>query len=152
MIARLINAFLIGVGFVSIIDFLLFIGLKINYFDAYKIKEYFNTIFIDNQNFYLLLPLSLIVGYLLFYSQFSKLFMRVYLVVLCLSFLSIYEPIGKELGHQIFLEENLRFKVGETTFSADLLYKGRSKTYLYRKDIDKFVVLSNEELEYLTTF
>jgi len=51
MIARLLNAFLIGVGFVSIIDFLLFIGLKINYFDAYKIKEYFNTIFIDNQNF-----------------------------------------------------------------------------------------------------
>lgn len=152
MIARVINAFLMGIAFVSIIDFLIFIGLKINYFDLYGVKEYFNVIFIDNQNFYILLPLSLVVGYLLLYSGFAKFFIRVYLVALLVSITALYKPVGKEIGKQAFLKENLRFKVGKTTFSADLLYKARDYTYLYRKDLAKTIKLKNEELKYLTIF
>lgn len=152
MITRIINAFLLGMAFVLIVDSLIFIGFKINFFDLYGIKEYFNIIFIDNQNFYIILPLCLVVGYLLIYSGYSKFFIRTYIVVVLLSAFSIYEPVGKELGKFFFMKENMRFKVGSTAFNADLLYKGRVYTYLYRKDISKVVKLKKEEVKVLTTF
>jgi hypothetical protein len=149
MIPRALNAFFLGLAFVSIIDFLLFISFKINYFDAYNIKEYFNVIFIDNQNFSFLLPLSFVVGYLLFYTPFSKIFLRIYILVVLLSLLSLYEPIGKEISKQFFFKEDMYFQVGQTTFMADLLYKGRNFTYLFRKDLQKVVKLKNSELKSL---
>jgi hypothetical protein len=149
MIARVLNALFLGIAFVSIVDFLLFISFKINYFDVYGIKEYFNIIFVDNQNFYLLGVLALIVGYLLFYTPFSKIFLRVYILVVALSFISLYEPIGKELSKQFFLDQNIIFKVGNTTFQADLLYQGRNFTYLFRKDLNKTVKIKNNELTIL---
>lgn len=148
MIAKIFNAFLMGIGFVSIIDFLIFISFKINYFDFYEIKEYFNIIFIDNQNFALLLPLSLVVGYLMLYTK--KIFLKLYIVVVLASVISLYAPIGTTLAQSFFMQENLRFKVGSTIFSADLLYKGRSYTYLYRKDLQKTVKLKNSEITFLT--
>jgi hypothetical protein len=150
MIARLVNAFLIGLAFVAILDFLFFIGLKINYFDFYVIKEYFNVLFIDNQNFYILLPLSLLVGYLVLYSGFSKIFIRFYLICIFLSAATIYEPIGLMAGEKIFLKENLRLKLGTTVFSADLLYSSRVYVYLYRKDLSKTIKLKRDEVTILT--
>lgn len=149
MIPRVFNAFFLGLAFVSIIDFLLFISFKINYFDVYNIKEYFNVIFIDNQNFSLLLPLCLVVGYLLFYTPFSKFFLRLYIVVVVLAFLSLYEPIGKEISKQFFFKKDMHFQVGKTVFMADLLYKGRNFTYLFRRDLHKVVKLKNSELKSL---
>lgn len=63
---------------------------------------------------------------------------------------TIYEPIGMMAGEKIFLKENLRFKLGSTTFSADLLYTSRDKIYLYRNDLDKVVKLEKEEVTLLT--
>lgn len=146
MIARVLNTFFLGIAFVSIVDFLLFISFKINYFDVYGIKEYFNIIFVDNQNFYFLSIFSLIVGYLLFYAPFSKIFLRIYIFIVALSFISLYEPIGTELSKQFFLKPNLSFQVGSTRFQADLLYQGRNFTYLFRKDLNKTVKLKNSDL------
>lgn len=152
MISKLLNAFLMGFAFVAILDFLFFIGLKINYFDLHGIKEYFNILFIDNQNFYLLLPFGFVCGYLILYSGFSKFFIKLYLVAIFLSAATIYEPIGLMVGNKMFLGENMRFKLGTTTFSADLLYTGRDKIYLYRKDIAKMIALPKDEIVILTPF
>ncbi len=150
MIARFTNAFLMGVAFIAILDFLFFIGLKINYIDFYMIKEYFNIFFIDNQNFYILLPLGFIVGYLILYSGYAKFFIRVYLLAIFLSAATIYQPIGKLVGEKIFLKENMRFKLGSTTFSADHLYTSRQSIFLYRKDLSKTIKLESAEVTVLT--
>lgn len=152
MINRLFNSFFLGLAFVSILDFLYFIGLKLHYFDLYKIDEYFNIIFVDNQNFYILLPLSLVVGYLLIYSQYSKVFMRIYLVCILIFCAMIYEPVGKAVSENILLTENQRFKFGSTVFSGDLLYTGRKNIYIYRKDLLKTVKLSKNEVTILTAY
>ncbi len=143
------NSFFMGIIFVSILDFLCFIGLKINYFDYYGIKEYFNIIFIDNQNFYLLLPISFMLGYLLLYNKFSKFFLKIYISVIIISSLSLYQPIGKKFGEFIFKESNKTFKLGSTTFSGDKLYEGRKFIYIYRSNLKKVIKLQKSEL---TTF
>ncbi|WP_458700773.1 isoleucyl-tRNA synthetase [Sulfurospirillum sp. 1307] len=144
----IVNSFFMGIIFVSILDFLYFIGLKINYFDFYGISEYFNIIFVDNQNFYMLLPLSFVVGYLLLYSAFSKFFFKIYLVVLIASLFTLYAPVGKAFGDMIFKQENQQVKVGSTLFEADVLYMGRSFVYMYRKDIDKTIKLKVDEVTF----
>jgi len=152
MIIRLFNSFIMGFVFVSILDFMYFIGLKLNYFDLYKIDEYFNILFVDNQNFYILIPMFFIVGYLLMHSYFSKFFMKAYMVIILLSSLTLYEPIGKNFGENIFMVENQRLKLGTTTFSGDILYTGRDYIYIYRRDLEKTVKLSKNEIINLTVF
>lgn len=152
MISRILNSLIMGLVFVSILDFLYFIGLKLNYFDLYKINEYFNILFVDNQNFYILLPLALLVGYLLLYSAYAKVLMKVYLFVILLSFTTLYEPIGKAFGENIFMIENQRLKLGSTTFDGDILYEGRKYIYIYRKELVKTVKLEKTSIKNLTTF
>lgn len=150
MIMRLFNSLIMGLVFVSILDFLYFIGLKLNYFDFYKIDEYFNVLFVDNQNFYILIPLAVVVGYLLIHSPISKLLMKVYVVVILLSSTTLYAPIGKAFGKYIFMQENQRLKLGSTTFDGDILYEGRKDIYIYRKSLTKTVKLPKNEVKNIT--
>lgn len=145
MIYRIFNSFFIGIAFVSLLDFLYFIGIKLNYFDFYKITEYFNVIFVDNQNFYLLILSSFVVGYLTLYSKFSKLFTRLYIIVIFLSASSIYQPIGRYFGESEFMQKDQTFIVGTIKFQGNLLYKGRKYTYIYRNDLSKTIKLLNTE-------
>jgi hypothetical protein len=142
-----LNSFFIGIAFVSLIDFLYFIGIKLNYFDIYKIKEYFNIIFIDNQNFYILIPTIFLVGYLVLYCKFSRFFMRVYVLVVLLALSSIYEPVGNYFGKLQFMRENLNFRVGAIKFSGDLLYSSRDSLYIYRKDMLKTVKILKKDIK-----
>ncbi|MFK5881656.1 MAG: isoleucyl-tRNA synthetase [Sulfurospirillum sp.] len=147
MIYRIFNSFFMGIAFVSLIDFLYFIGIKLNYFDFYKITEYFNIIFIDNQNFYFIIPSFFIVGYLVLYCRFSKIFIRIYILTIVLAFASIYEPVGHYFGKLEFMKENLSFQVGAIKFKGDLLYVGRRYIYIYRKDILKTVKILKKDLK-----
>ena len=147
MIYKIFNSFFLGIAFVSLIDFLYFIGIKLNYFDYYRIHEYFNVIFIDNQNFYLLIPGFFITGYLILYSKFTKFFTRLYLLVIILGLSCIYQPIGKYLGEMQFMSPNRVFMVGATKFDGDELYEGRKYIYIYRKDLSKTVKIIKTEVK-----
>ncbi len=147
MIYRIFNSFFIGIAFVSLLDFLYFIGVKLNYFDFYKITEYFNIIFVDNQNFYLLILSCFVVGYLTLYSKFSKIFTRIYIVTIFLAASSIYEPVGHYFGELQFMQKNQKFTLGAIKFQGDILYKGRNYTYIYRNDLSKTIRLANSEVK-----
>ncbi len=147
MINRIWGSLFMGLIFISILDFLYFIGLKLNYFDFYKIDVYFNVLFYDNQNFYILIPLALIVGYMLMYSSLAKSFMKAYIIIIILSTSTLYEPIGKSLGETLFQKDNQRFKFGSTTFSGATLYDGRTNIYIYRKELTKTVKLDKNKVK-----
>ena len=48
--SKLVQAFLSGAFFTFFLDFFLFLGMKLNYIDYYKIDLYYNPFFADNQN------------------------------------------------------------------------------------------------------
>ncbi len=146
MISKVINSFLLGLIFVLLLDFLLFIGIKINYIDIYNIKVYYNPLFVDNQPYIILFVLSIVFGYFISNKKSLKIFTYIYIMLIVISLSTFYEPIGKSLGQLLFKKDNISFKVGKISFNGDLLYKGRKYTYIYRKDINKVIKLSSNEL------
>jgi len=146
MIAKIINSFFLGLIFVLLLDFLLFIGIKINYIDFYNIKVYYNVLFVDNQSYILLFVLSIFFGYLISNKKSIRVFAYIYIFLIFITLLALYAPIGKSLGEMLFEKNNLSFKVGKIAFKGDLLYKGRKQTFIYRKDINKVIKLSNKDL------
>ena len=85
MIYKVINGFVFGLALVLMIDFLIFIGLKLHYFDALNIKEYFNIYFFDNQPFALVGLSALLLGKAMLYAPLYRWVQGVYLVLLIAS-------------------------------------------------------------------
>ena len=146
MIFRLINAFGIGLALVLLPDFIFFIGLKLHYFEYYKITEYFNVYFFDHQIFWLLGFVALSFGYLMLYTPFRKVVEVLYLFVLALSFLTLYAPVGQRAGEALFMKKDQRFRLGNTSFTGDMLYEGRKIVYINRQGIEPTVKLLKEEV------
>lgn len=146
MISKIINSFFLGLIFVLLLDFLIFIGIKINYIDFYNIKVYYNVLFVDNQSYILFFVLSAFFGYLISNKKSTRVFAYIYIFLVFVALSTLYSPIGKSLGELLFQKNSLSFKVGKITFKGDLLYRGRKQTYIYRKDINKVIKLSNKDL------
>lgn len=146
MIFKIVNSLIIGLALVLMLDFLFFIGIKINYFDLYGIKEYYNVIFFDNQNFTAIILLSLVFGYLMLYSSVKKLFDTVYIALVLVFLSTLYEPVGKGVAKVIFTKKEMTFKLGSTTFTGDMLYEGREYIYIKRASIDKTIKIKKDEL------
>lgn len=145
MIYKIINAFVFGLALILMIDFLLFIGLKIHYFDALNIQEYFNIYFFDNQPFIIVGASSLVLGFFMLYSPIFRIVQGFYLIFLLLSAGALYEPVGRSMGEKFFLEPNVDFKVGKINFKADILYEGRHHYHVKRKEIEKTIMLSKKD-------
>jgi hypothetical protein len=148
MISKFIGSSLFGLILILLLDFLIFIGIKINYIDFYHMKEYYNVLFVDHQSYILLGILSIIFGYFILKKSSSKIFTIFYIILVFLSLLTFYKPIGHSIAQFMFRKDNISFKVGSINFKGDLLYKGRRNTYIYRKDINKVIRLKNSELFY----
>ena len=131
--SRVFNAFLFGFIFLFMIDFIIFVGLKINYFELLKIGEYFNAYFIDSQPWLFLLIASPILGYFMLYFKLMRYVQLGYMIVLVGSTLTFAEPIGKDLGYLLFLKKDVELKAGANEFKADILYEGRKYMYIIRE-------------------
>lgn len=130
MAARWFNASLFGFLFLLFLDFILFVGLKLNYFDAYGIDEYFNTLFADNQPWWLLLILSPLLGYAMLYLRHWKLFDKLYLILFLLTATTFYPPVGKKVGEMLFMKHNQTVQLYGKTTKVDILYRARDGIYL----------------------
>jgi hypothetical protein len=145
MIYKLINAFIFGLAMVLMVDFFIFIGLKLHYFDALGIGEYFNVYFFDNQPFALVGICALLLGGTMLYTPLYRWVQAFYLIVLIASLSALYQPIGSLLGEKIFVQKDIQFLVGSQKFSADLLYEGRYHYYIKRNGIDRVIKISKKD-------
>ncbi len=148
MAAKIFNALLLGMIFVLVLDFLLFGGLKINYFDHYGIKEYFNTIFADNQSLLLLLAAGFLFGYAMLYLRGSAVFDRIYLVLILLFASTFYPPVGRAVGEMLFVEKNRELRLYDTNITADILYEGRETLYIKKPGQTKATAVSKRWVVY----
>ena len=148
MIYKIVNGFILGLALTLMVDFLVFIGLKLHYFDALKITEYFNIYFFDHQSFVLLGISALFFGIGVLYTPFAKLFWWGYLVFLGVSSLALMEPVGRSLGEAFFLQENQQFQVGNVRFVGDLLYEGRHAIYVKRPEIEHTIRIVKSDVRW----
>ena len=148
MIFGFFNSFLFGVILISLIDFIIFLFLKINFFNALDIDEYFNDIFVQNHNFYMILLATIPVGYLFIYSPIKKLFEKIYLLVIIIATFGFYPQIGMQIGSYFFLQKEKTITLGSTTFVADILYIGKNHIYLKRAQIEKTIKIEKNLVTY----
>ncbi|WP_069637809.1 hypothetical protein [Campylobacter pinnipediorum] len=131
---KLINSFCAGLLLSLAILFTIFVGIKINYFNYYAINEFFNVIFVDNINFYILLPISTALGYLLLYFRFKKIIIAFYLICLIVCVCSWSEHIGKQIGEFLFMSEPyekiITYNNETKKIKLITMYEGRDKVYL----------------------
>jgi hypothetical protein len=133
MVVKLFNALFFGAVFVLLLDFLIFVGLKLNYFDYYGIDIYFNTLFADNQQWLFLFIAAIMLGYAMLYLRGNAFFDRIYILLVLLSALTFYPPIGKALGERLFMQKDRKVTLLGKPMRVDILYVGRDRIYLKKR-------------------
>jgi hypothetical protein len=132
---KVINVFIIGIILLLIPDFLIFAGLKANYFDYYGIGEFYNRIFVDNNNFMLLYIGAPIVGFFFLYSPVARYFGYFYIVVILLSLIVIIDKdSGLQLGEKFFFEKNRTIRYDQKEYVVDIYYQNEKYYYIKRSE------------------
>ncbi len=149
MFARVFNALIFGSIFILLLDFLLFVGLKINYFDHYGIDEYFNTIFVDNQPYIVLFLLSIGLGYAMLYLKKRRVYDRIYILLVLIFATTFYQPVAEVVGSFLFAQKNQQLQVLDENVTIDILYRGRQSIYLKKPDLSRAVKYKYSEVKIL---
>lgn len=144
--SKIFQALLTGIFITFIFDFFIFLGLKINYIDFYKVDIYYNIFFIDNQNIFLYLLSSLFFGFVVIYLNASKTKTLLVIFFFLLSLSTLMPSLGKAFGERIFMQKNQVFKSKRYTFTGDIYYSGRSDITFYDYELQKTILLKKEEL------
>ena len=144
--SKLVQAFLSGAFFTFFLDFFLFLGIKLNYIDFYKIDLYYNILFADNQNIFVYLFFTLLFGFLITYIKNTKLGIIIIGGLLLLSLTTLIAPIGHQVGSMILQVDNVRFHDSKHTYKGDVYYNGREQITLYEYDLQKIIILNKKDL------
>jgi len=145
--SKVFQAFLTGIFFTFILDFFIFLGIKENYIDFYKIDLYYNILFADNQNIFIYLIVSAIIGYIIVYIDNNKLSVIVIGTLFSIASLTLIPSIGKSLGATLFVNKNITFYDSIHTYNGDIYYNGRDKITFYDYELQKIITLNKKELK-----
>ena len=144
--SKLIQAMLAGALFTFILDFFLFLGIKLHYIDFYNIDVYYNILFADNQNIFIYLILSIIFGFMIIYAN-NKLSVITAVIVFLLSLSTLISPIGHFMGELILMEKNVQLNDEKHHYIGDIYYNGRDTITFYDREIDKIIILEKNKLK-----
>lgn len=147
--SKIINTFIVGLVLFFMLDALFVVALKLNYFNYYNIQIFYNILFIDIQNYFIVIFASFLVGIIFIYDPKDKFFLLLYFFSLLAVFSMFFEDIGRKVGESIFMSEELKLKYHSTTFEGHITYSGRENIYIYRSDINKNIKFKTGEIEIL---
>jgi len=145
--SKFFQAFLTGIFFTFILDFFIFLGIKLNYIDFYEIDLYYNILFADNQCFILYAIVSAIIGYVVIYVNDNKNSAIVLGVLLFTTTLTLIPPVGYKLGEMMLMQKNSTLQDERHTYVGDIYYDGRSRVTFYDYNLKKVINLDKTRLK-----
>jgi len=145
--SKFFQALLTGIFFTFILDFFIFLGIKMNYIDRYEIDLYYNILFADNQCFILYAVFSAIIGYIVIYVNNNRRSAIVLGTLFATVALTLIPPIGNALGELIFMKKNVSLKGKIHTYTGDVYYDGRETITLYEYELQKVIILDKNRLK-----
>jgi len=145
--SKFFQALLTGMFFTFILDFFIFLGIKLNYIDFYEIDLYYNILFADNQSFILYAVFSAIIGYLVIYLNNNKVSAIILGILFSITALTLVPPIGHKLGEMILMQKNTTLQDERRTYVGDIYYDGRSKVTFYDYNLKKVINLDKTRLK-----
>jgi len=145
--SKFFQAFLTGIFFTFILDFFLFLGIKLNYIDFFNIDLYYNILFADHQNIYLYLLLASLLGYIIIYLDNNKVSAIMLGILFSLVSLTLIAPIGKSMGELLLMKKNITLKDSKYTYIGDAYYIGRKSVTFYDYELQKIIILEKNKLK-----
>lgn len=145
--SKFFQAFLTGIFFTFILDFFLFLGIKLNYIDFYNIDLYYNILFADHQNIYIYMIFSAFIAYLAIYLKNNKTGAIIIATLFAIVSLSLIKPIGHSLGEYMLMTKNTTLHDSKHTFIGDIYYNGRKKITFYDYELKKVIILDKNRLQ-----
>ena len=144
---KAVQAFLSGIFFTFILDFFLFLGIKLHYIDLHKIDVYYNVLFADHHNLLLYLLCTALLGYLVTYINKPKitalLLAGLFGLVL---FTTLIPSIGTMAGEIVLMQKDQRVHDGRHPYQGDIYYNGRDEIYIFDNELQRLVRLSKQDL------
>jgi len=144
--SKVFQALLSGMFFTFILDFFLFLGIKMNYIDTLNIDLYYNILFADHQNFFVFLIFTILLGYITLYLS-NKISLIVLGSLFLLVFATLLHPVGYFIGEILLMSKNTTIHTKQFSYSGDLYYTGRKKVYLYDYRLDKMIILDKTKIK-----
>ncbi|QFR48907.1 hypothetical protein FJR48_03895 [Sulfurimonas lithotrophica] len=144
--SKVFMALLTGMLVTFIVDFFLFLGIKLHYIDANEIEIYFNILFADNQNFAFFFLFSGIFGFIIIFIENKKLTIFTIISLTILAILPLFEPLGKSLGEAMFMKKGISYKDSRFNFYGDVYYDGRKNITFYDYELQKMILLKKKDL------
>jgi len=143
--SKFVQAILSGMFFTFILDFFIFLGIKLNYIDFYNINLYYNILFADNQNIYVFAISSVVLGLLVMYGN-TKITIGIIGSLFVMSFATLIPTIGYKTAEALLMHKNMTFQNAKHTFVGDVYYTGRKQITFYDYELKKIILLDKDEL------
>ncbi len=144
--SKFITALLVGMLITFIVDFFIFLGIKLNYIDFYEINLYYNILFADNQCFIIYFLSSFLLGYIVIYVQNKKLTLITLALVSIIGLSTLIESVGQNVAKMMFMKKDITYKDSKHTFHGDLYYDGRTTIHFYDNELQKMIILQKKDL------
>lgn len=143
----LFGSLFFGAIFYLLMDVAFFAAVINGYLKYYGIKEYFNPIFIENQNWIAFGIGSIMLGYLMMYCRIARFFQFIYIITF-FTVLFLQEGIGRNLGEWMFLKEGVQIASKYTHDRAyDIVFENKSRIYYKEQESELVLVLDKKDLE-----
>ena len=145
--SKLILALMTGMLITFIVDFFIFLGLKLHYFDFYEIEIFYNVLFADNQNALIYFALSIIFGSVVILISNNKLTIMMLSILSIIAIAPLFSSVGEELGKMMFIQTNKTYHDAKHTFVGDVYYDGRTTIHFYDNELKRIIILKKEDLK-----
>lgn len=145
--SKLLQAFLTGIFFTFILDGFLFIGILVNYIDAYDIPVYYNILFADHQCWLLFIFFSIIIGFITIYLERPKRAAIALASMFSITALTLIPSIGESLGSAILKEKDVTLQDNRYLYHGDIYYEGRDFYFIFDNELQKFITLNKKDIK-----
>lgn len=145
--SKLVQALLVGLLITLILDGFIFIGMHVNYINYYEINLFYKPFFANNQNIYIFLVVSILIGFFVTYINKDRLSVTIIGLLLAFSLSTLIEPIGKTLGEKLFMTKNVTYKDHKYTYNGNIYYNAKKYIVFFDTDVEKIILLNKKDLK-----
>ena len=145
--SKFFQAFLTGVFFTFILDFFIFLGIKLHYVDFYKINVYYNILFADHQNIFIFALFSALIGFIVTYLDNNKINFIILGSLFFVVSLTLIAPIGNRVGEWILMDKDVTLYDNKHSYNGDSYYDGRKTVTFYDYELKKVIILDKQKLK-----
>ena len=145
--SKLVQALLVGFLITLILDGFVFIGMHVNYINHHEIDLFYKPFFMNNQNIYIFVAISIILGSIVTYINNDKFSAIIIGILFTLSLSTLIAPVGHTLGKMMFMTKGVTLKDNKHIYNGNIYYDGKTQIIFFDTDVNKMITINKKDLK-----